>query len=166
MTLRATRTLALQPTRWGAAFAVLEGSGALLDWGTFRVDDDRAFPKQLDALQERYEPQLVVFEDLRGSQRGDRARERLADVLSRAGVWGVSSASVSRARVRAMFPATAGTKIEVARAIARSFPQLRRRLPNKRKPWLPEDKRMSVFDAVSFALTVLRELEDAGPVGS
>lgn len=154
----APRVLAIHPTQWGFAYAVLEGSDRLIGWGTFKVEDTERFVDRLDLLRERYKPQILVVEDLRGTQRGERARQRIEDAVHRAGAWGISSARVARERVKVLFPDTRGTKYEIASELAKLFPLLRRRLPNKRKPWLPEDKRMGVFDAVSFALTVLHDL--------
>jgi hypothetical protein len=39
-------------------------------------------------------------------------------------------------------------------AIAKRFPELAPRLPRFRKPWMSEDYRMSIFDAVAMALTL------------
>ena len=47
----------------------------------------------------------------------------------------------------------ATTKQEIAIAIAERFPELAPRLPRSRKPWMSEDYRMSIFDAVALALT-------------
>jgi hypothetical protein len=53
-------------------------------------------------------------------------------------------------------------KYRMACVIADRFPELASRLPPERKPWMAEDARMGIFDAASFALTVLR-LENASP---
>jgi hypothetical protein len=47
----------------------------------------------------------------------------------------------------------ASTKHEIAVAIAKRFPELAPRLPRFRKPWMSEDYRMSIFDAVAFGVT-------------
>lgn len=49
------------------------------------------------------------------------------------------------------FPGTAN-KHDIAVAIADRFPELAPRLPRVRKPWMSEDYRMSIFDAVGLAL--------------
>ncbi len=41
----------------------------------------------------------------------------------------------------------------MARAIAEQFPELVPRVPPVRKPWMSEDYRMSMFDAVGLGLT-------------
>ena len=42
-------------------------------------------------------------------------------------------------------------KYEIAIAIAKRFPELAPRLPRLRKPWMSEDDRMSIFDAIGLA---------------
>ena len=61
--------------------------------------------------------------------------------------------SVSRAELKQAFAESgAGTKYEIAMAIANRFPELAPRLPRFRKPWMGEDYRMSIFDAVALAI--------------
>ena len=45
------------------------------------------------------------------------------------------------------------TKYEIATAISQSLPEFPPQLPPERKIWLPEDYRMSIFDAVSLIFT-------------
>jgi hypothetical protein len=62
--------------------------------------------------------------------------------------------SFSRVKVKLVFSESgAQTKQEIAVAIAKRFPELAPRLPRFRKPWMSEDYRMSIFDAVGFGLT-------------
>jgi len=52
----------------------------------------------------------------------------------------------------------------IAMAIAKRFPELAPRLPRFRKPWMSEDYRMSIFDAVGLGLAffTLRLKQKAG----
>jgi len=63
---------------------------------------------------------------------------------------------ITRRRIRAIgtLPQT-GTKHGRAHFLAERFPELQAFLPPVRKLWMPEDDRMSIFDAVSFALACL-----------
>ena len=45
------------------------------------------------------------------------------------------------------------TKYQIATTIAQWLPEFEPRLPPFRKPWMSEDYRMSIFDAVALALT-------------
>ena len=66
---------------------------------------------------------------------------------------GVPARRISRAVLRRAFTAEqACTKYKIALAIAGRFPELAWRLPPIRKPWMSEDTRMGIFDAVALAL--------------
>ena len=49
----------------------------------------------------------------------------------------------------------ATNKDAVARLIVQQFPELERFLPPKRRPWMPEDERMAIFDALALAMVFL-----------
>jgi hypothetical protein len=62
----------------------------------------------------------------------------------------------SRAKVKQAFSKSGtSTKQEIALDIVNRFHDLAPRLPRFRKPWMSEDYRMSIFDAVGLALTFL-----------
>ena len=62
--------------------------------------------------------------------------------------------SLGREQVRRVFFANGqGTKHALAEILAKRFPEeLGFRLPPKRRPWMSEDYRMDIFDAVALAL--------------
>jgi hypothetical protein len=154
------RVIALDPSRRGFAFAVLEGSERLVEWGVAALssNEDREYLVRVSELFDRYPPDLLVLEGEKGSRRGLRARRRIRKAAALAGERKVSVLTPSRADVRRVFEASGTTKWEIAVAISRFFTELEPRLPRKRKPWMPEDERMGIFDAVSFALTALRDM--------
>ena len=43
--------------------------------------------------------------------------------------------------------------VQIAEAIARSYPELKPHLPTARKLWMSENLRMSIFDATALVLT-------------
>ena len=47
-------------------------------------------------------------------------------------------------------------KETIAAKVAERFPELRPYLPPPRKPWMSEDERMNVFDAVGLGLATTR----------
>jgi hypothetical protein len=66
----------------------------------------------------------------------------------------------SRAEVRAVFSYLGiTTKQAIAEAIAKHIPALERYLPPIRKPWMPEDARMGLFDAVALAWVFFSRLK-------
>jgi hypothetical protein len=148
--------LAVFPSTRGFGYAVFEGRQSLIDWGVKSVC---RFQKNLESLQKIrelcsfYRPDVVVLEDYQGqgSRRAKRIRILINLITAHAAEGHVSTASFSRAEVRACFELT--TKQEIAKAIATEFPELEPRLPPVRKIWMSEDRRMSIFDAVSLAIT-------------
>jgi hypothetical protein len=150
-------TLALDTTSGGFAFAVLQGSEALLDWACSEVSKKKpqAWRGRVEKLLTRYEPDLLVIADVEEPRRGQWAKRFTLDIALLARENGIDIRRVSRREVRDRFADSGTTKYEIAIAVARLFPELASRLPRQRKPWMSEDKRMSIFDAVSFALVAL-----------
>ena len=100
---------------------------------------------------------MVVVEDYSetGSRRCIRVRELIDDISQLAVKRKVKLRSFSRLKVKQTFAESgATTKYEIAVAITKRFPELAPRLPRFRKPWMSEDYRMSIFDAVGFGLAV------------
>lgn len=69
----------------------------------------------------------------------------------------------SRADVKRAFGKR--NKEEVAKALASHFPELQEYLPRHRKPWMNEDERMGVYDALSFAMAALIPWEELKEIG-
>jgi hypothetical protein len=148
--------LAVFPSTRGFGYALFEGPHALVDWG---VKNARCSQKNRESLQKLrellafYHPDVVVLEDYqgRGSRRAKRVQTLIKLTAALASQEGITAASFSRAEVRSRFGLN--TKRKIAEAVVREFPELEPRLPPIRKIWMSEDPRMSIFDAVSLAIT-------------
>jgi hypothetical protein len=164
------RVLALDPSIKGLGFAVMEGSDHLIDWGLkiVRGDKNRECLKQVAGLIGLYSPDVILVEDHEhgSSRRGLRVRHLLKSILVLASKKKVRVRRVSRSAVKkALSQDSALTKHETAIEIAKRFPELAPRLPRLRKPWMSEDERMSIFDAIALAETLFcweRRDTDAG----
>jgi hypothetical protein len=147
---------AVFPSTRGFGYALFEGPQSLIDWG---VKAARCRQKNLESLQKIrelvafYRPDVVVLEDYEGpgSRRAKRIRTLINLTAAHAAEEGMSTAFFSRAAVRACFGLE--TKREIAEAIARELPELEPRMPPVRRIWMSEDRRMSIFDAASLAMT-------------
>ena len=148
-----TTFLAIDPTRTGFAFAVLEAPDHLVDWGQ-RIAARGTFElsTKVDALLAKHFPAVLVLEDIAapGARRRTRARREIRSLERLALKRGMPVERVSRLAVLDSF-APGNGKYEVALRLAEIFPDLSKRLPWKRKIWMPEDPRMNVFDAVGLA---------------
>jgi Holliday junction resolvasome RuvABC endonuclease subunit len=154
---RDIRILAIDPSTRGFGFAVLEGPTRLIDWGVkeTKTDKKRRSLKLIAELIEQYAPGVVALEDYegKGSRRCHRIGELINDISKLALKRKVKVKSFSRAKVKDAFSETGGSnKYEIAKAIAGRFPELAPRLPRFRKPWMSEDYRMAIFDAVAMAM--------------
>jgi Holliday junction resolvasome RuvABC endonuclease subunit len=142
----------------GFGFAVFEGRKRLIDWGVAHVQENKN-AKCLQGVEELltwYEPAVVVIEDAtaEGSRRCPRVQRLLARIRASAEKRKVRTRAISRAEIRAAFFATgAANKDEIASAVAAGYPELGPRLPPRRKCWMSEDDRMSIFDAAALAVT-------------
>jgi len=152
------RVLAIDPTTKGFAYALLEGPSLLIDWGLTQVEGRKHSNclLRLEKLIERYAPDVLVLEDYRGA--GSRRCTRIKRLIRSAAILArrdqLQTKQFSRGRVRRFFSPTAvPTKQAIATAVAERFPELAPRLPRIRKPWMSEDERMSIFDAVALAVT-------------
>jgi len=153
------RVLAIDPTTRGFAFAVMEDPHRLIDWGVKSVrpaKEDRCLAG-VAAQIKFFAPTVLVLENTagRGSRRCHRVRQLIQAIRSLAAKMGVRTRLISRRQVKAAFATTGAlTKHQIALAIAQQLPELARRVPPHRKPWMSEDDRMNVFDAVALALTL------------
>jgi hypothetical protein len=79
----------------------------------------------------------------------------LVEALDRYGrERGLTLRKIAQARVKRTFlPSGIRNKNQIAQSIAARFPELTRYLPPERKPWMSEDLRMAIFDAVAPAWT-------------
>src|SRR5258708_22456161 len=152
--------LAIDPSTRGFGFAVLEGPNRLIDWGVKETKKEKNARtlKLIDDLIDVYLPSVIVVEDYagKGSRRCRRIERLINDISRLASKRQIKVRSFSRAKVKQAFSESgASNKQEIAIAIANRFPELAPRLPRFRKPWMSEDYRMSIFDAVALGLTFL-----------
>lgn len=156
--VNALRVLALYPTSRGFGFAMFDARWQLIDWGIKGIRDrEKNIPtmRAMTALIEQCSPTVIVFEDTR--QRDSRRHERIRILLQLLAVHlakkHVKTKRFTRKAVLHHFGVT--TKHELAETIALAFPALALRLPPKRKPWMSEDARQSLFDAAALGLMAL-----------
>jgi hypothetical protein len=150
------RVLAIDPFSRGVGFAVLEGVDNLIDWGlksTGKADNAKAV-RVIEKLIDRFRPDVLALEnwDAAGARRCVRV-EILLDRIASTEIRRTKVHLVSQRDLRAIGPLPeVNTKYGRACFLADRFPELRAFLPQVRKPWMPEDARMAIFDAASFAL--------------
>jgi len=154
------RVLSIELTRRGFAFAVLESSENLIEWGGRRVTGDLShFLAKVETLVGVYRPDVLVVEEPAGSRRNSRGQERLAWMEQYAADHGIRHRAVSRQDLANGFPDSDGRRHPVAIRVSRLFPELAQRLPPPRRPWHSEAPAMGVFIAVARGHAALRNPE-------
>lgn len=153
------RIIAVDPSIRGFGFCVFEGE-ELLDWGVkhVRAEKNGACVKKLGELLEWYRPRVLVLEDskVRACRRGARPRLLLQAMgrLARRSRVRVTRISVRTARRRITHDERAN-KYDMADRLAAAYPALAWSLPRRRKCWMSEDERMSIFEAAGLAVAFL-----------
>jgi hypothetical protein len=156
------RVLAIDPTRNGFGFAVFEGPLRLIDWGTHKAKGV-ANPdciRSVARLIGIFRPDVLIIEDekAKGSRRRARNQRLIHQLSLLAKHDAIQVRKISRLRMRRIFARLgASNKHQIARIVSERLPELLSRLPPERKPWMPEDPRMGIFDAAAFALAYFLE---------
>lgn len=152
-----TLVLGLTPTSRGLGFALLEGPHRLVDWGvkkSAQTNKNAHCLAKAKELIEHYRPDVIVLEDCKGSRRGARVQQLIRDIVKQAKRMKVRTRCFTRTKVQQAFPNAANmTKHEIAFVIVEQLPELAPQFPTRRQPWMTEDYRMTIFDAVGLALT-------------
>ena len=158
------RILGLAPSTRGFGFALIEGLDTLVDWGVKSIlgDKNNGSIAKIRELIAHYAPDVIILEDasIKPFRRSPRIRALAKRIVALAENRGVTVLLFSREQIRQVFFADGqGTKHALAEILASKFPEeLGRRLPPKRRPWMSEDYRMDIFDAVALAL-VTRKID-------
>ncbi len=154
------RILAIAPSSRGFGYALVEGLNTLVDWEVKSVSGNKnaGTVAKVGELIAHYQPDVMVLEDtlVKPFRRAPRIRMLTKQLIRLGNCHKVKVALFSREKVRkAFFDDSKGTKHALAGILANKFPdELSFRLPPKRRPWMSEDYRMAIFDAVALALAL------------
>lgn len=152
------RILAIAPLSRGLGYAVMEGPGDLVACGNKAVlrDKNAGALAWVNKFIQFYQPGVLVLPNVNAADTRRAARikrlHRKIVALAKKHELKVRLLSVTRVRQQ-LLGDTKATKFAVAKTLAAKFPvELGPRLPPKRRPWLSEDPRMDIFDAVGLAV--------------
>jgi hypothetical protein len=152
------RILAIAPLSRGLGYAVMEGPDRLVASGNkaiLRDKNSRALA-WVNKFIQFYQPDVLVLPNVTAAdtRRAARIKALHRKIVACAGKQELNVRLISVTQVRAkLLDDAKGTKFAVAQALAGKFPaELGKRLPPKRRPWMSEDPRMDIFDAVGLAM--------------
>ena len=155
--------LAVYPFSRGFAFVFFEGPNSPFDWGVKEIKEKHKNTKTVDEIKkliDRYRPEALVIEDTTdgGSRRTSRIRKLYRMMEHLAVAEYIDLHRYKKTEVNDCFVlAGARTKREIAQAIALQIPAFAHRMPPFRKPWMSEDPRQSLFDAIALVLVFYRQ---------
>lgn len=152
------RVMAIAPCTAGFGFVVLESPKRLIAYGVKGVHGDKnsSCLKKVAGLIEYYQPDIVALENPtdKACRRCQRIQELLREIVKLASTRKIKARRFSRSEMKKVCsPLGTATKYQIALTLAEQLSELAWRLPAVRKPWMSEDKRMSIFDAAALALT-------------
>jgi hypothetical protein len=152
------RILAVAPLSRGFGYAVMEDPSMLVACGNKVINHDKNVRALawVEKFIRFYQPEVLVLPDVNApdTRRAPRIKtlHRNLGALARKHQLKLRLISISQIRTRLLGSAK-GTKQALAETLAAIFPvELASRLPPKRRPWMSEDPRMDIFDAVSLAV--------------
>ncbi len=151
--------LSIYPFSRGFAFVFFESPNSPFDWGVKVIKEKQKNTKTLDEIKkliDRYRPEVLVIEDTTNgnTRRTSRIRKLYRMLVHLAEAEYVELYRCSKSAVKECFASVgAGTKYEIAKAIAIQIPGFAHRIPPLRKPWMSEDTRQSLFDAAALGAT-------------
>jgi len=158
MTWHKPRLFALHSGTKGFGYAVFEGE-AIYDWGTVtaRGDKNAMSLRKLARLLDRFSPEELVLEEATpGNGRAERIVQLYAAIATLCRLRNIDLYQYSQSDIQRRFCRVgACTRQEIAEAVARELVVLSPRLPNPRKPWQSEPRRLAIFSAAAVALTHL-----------
>ena len=152
------QVLAIHPTTTGFGWALFEGPLAPVDWGVVTAPRDRNTRclARIQALLHRLRPAEIILEQFEGSpaRRSNRIRHLYRSIVQLAQSVGIEPRIFAREVIAQVFASVgAKTRYEIAIAIAARIDAFSHKLPPKRKIWLPDDKRMGLFNAAALAIS-------------
>lgn len=159
--------LGLHPTVAGMGWVLAAEPLSLVDWGVVYpgTDKNAAALKRAQKLIETFSPATIVMRSPAAASRMrvKRIRSLIASIKQIARRQNIEFKIYPGAEVKTHFSRFGvTTRHEIASLLVANFPELASRLPPKRRPWLPEDSRLGLFDAVALvvAFAIERDLID------
>src|ERR1035437_3348775 len=155
---KTVRILAVAPLSRGLGYAVMEGPTRLVACGNKAIlrNKNAGSLAWVEKFIKFYQPDVLVLSDVTAAdtRRAARIKTLHRKIVAWAGKQQLKVRLISVTQVRTQLLGTVkGTKFAVAQTLATKFQaELGTRLPPKRHPWMSEDPRMDIFDAVGLAV--------------
>ena len=150
--------MAIYPNTLGFGFAIMENALTLIraDIMNVRPICNYKLLDKFNLLLDYYLPKVIIVEDYNGigSLKAQRIRKAIELIKEKALERGLTVKIYSRNDIRQVFHVfKAHSKYEISKIIAQNIPQMKLRVPKKRKTSESQRYITGAFDAVSLAIT-------------
>jgi hypothetical protein len=140
-----------------------------MDWGmTFfqpnRESEIRAARRRVEFLLSSFNPTLIAVakSEVAASHNASSVRSLIRSIRTEARAGSIPFQSMNRRHIRNSFlEHDAKSKDEIASSLVDRFPELRSKLPRKRRTWEKEHYRMTLFDAVALGVACCSRSSEA-----
>lgn len=154
--------LGLHPTVAGMGWVLATSPLSLVDWGIVYPGSNKNAKalRRAEYLIKTFSPSVIVMRHAAGTSRKrvKRIQSLMNSVKHLAKRNGIEFKVYSAGEVKGRFERFGvATRHEIAAFLAANIPELASRLPPKRKPWLPEDTRLGLFDAMAIVIAFFIE---------
>jgi hypothetical protein len=149
------------------AYAVLDGPLQLLDFGVSGSAQPGFQANRIEKLVRKFQPRIIVLRKVpTGSKRDSPAvQAAIKNIRITARRLPVSVVSIEKRFIDQTFRQHCKpTKRQIALLLSAGFPALKWYLPNERKIWMPEDRRMQYFDAAALGMAYFASEGDVEPI--
>jgi hypothetical protein len=146
----------------GFAFVLFENHLSPFDWGLCETRGPRKHRRCLARvvkILDCYQPDILVLRNMPAQNtRAPWIANLNRSICENARGRQISVRSYSRGHIREVFEHTGvANKQNLAELIAKRIPAFGRYVPPPRKPWMSEDPRMGLFDAVALGLVFFQK---------
>jgi hypothetical protein len=148
--------LALYPNSIGIGYACLQLPDYLFDFGitTAKPVKNRKLLANAEKFMDYYKPKIILLKETATSKRSHRNNQLIEAITTLAGEKGLQVFRYTKGQVTEVFEVFgARTKFEIVEKIISMLPELGIRAPKPRRWYEKEDYNMTLFNAVSLAVT-------------
>jgi hypothetical protein len=149
------RMFSIYPNTMGFGFVVLSEKGEIIDYGVVSIHpvSNELCLKRIKEIVSYYRPEILIVEDYEESYKSMRVKKLIAEICHYCKEK-LKIFKYSRDEIRNVFDVFgARNKYEISKKISEAYPQLKSKLPEKRRTWEPENYYQGIFDAMSLVLT-------------
>jgi len=147
--------IAIYPNTLGFGYVIINHKGEIQDFGIvpIRPVNNRKCMERINEMISYHNPQILILEHHSHSRKSARIKN-LNKLLYEKWKGDISVYRYTREQVRETFEIFgAKNKYEINQKIVEVYPQFKTKLPDKRKPWEPENYYQGLFDALALLLS-------------